>query len=223
MDLRQPLRFLCAAALAAAFVPAAFAQYGETQPRRGGPGTGNPDIQLVPWKYLQTDVLVHDAPITLYWLPASRDQVTQSPLLDSKVFLTASTRCVGYEIVLPDRAAVVHNLGETDKQPAALILDREGKIVRRIERPGSPLLTHDVERLLTDELNEHDQAMYRQMLAASQEATAGRNANAIDLYKKIWDDRCLFPLAGNEAQHALKDLGVIVKETPPATQTTTAK
>jgi hypothetical protein len=65
--------------------------------------------------------------------------------------------------------------------------------------------------------------MFRSMMAASQEATAGRNQNAINIYKKIWDDRCLFPLAANQAKKALLDLGVKITDAPPATQTSTAK
>ena len=40
----------------------AFAQSREQQPRRGGPGTGNPDEHRVPWKFLQTDALLKEQP-----------------------------------------------------------------------------------------------------------------------------------------------------------------
>lgn len=220
MDLKHPIRLLCTAALAVVLVPAAFAQQA---PVRRGPGTGNPDVQLVPWKYLQSDVLVHEAPVTLYWLPANAGQVTQSPLFDSKTLVTAATRCVGFEIVMPERATVLHNLGETGKVPAVLILDRDGKILRKFENPNGELMTRDVEKLLTSELDTRDQAMFRSMMAASQEATAGRNQNAINIYKKIWDDRCLYPLAANEAKRSLAQLGVNVQDTPKTTTTTTAK
>jgi hypothetical protein len=223
MDLKHPIRLLCTAALAVALVPAAaFAQRGDAPVRRG-PGTGNPDVQLVPWKYLQSDVLVHDAPVTLYWLPANAGQVTQSPLFDSKPLVTAATRCVGFEIVMPERATVLHNLGETGKVPAVLVLDRDGRTLRKFENPNGELLTKDVEKLLTSELDARDQAMFRSMMAASQEATAGRNQNAINIYKKIWDDRCLYPLAANEAKRSLAQLGVNVQEPPKTTATTTAK
>jgi hypothetical protein len=216
MDLRQPLRLLCTAALAVIIVPAAFAQRGEAPVRRG-PGTGNPDIQLVPWKYLQSDTLVHDAPLTLYWLPANNGQVDRSPLFDSKILLSAATRCVGFQIVTPDRANVIHTLGETDNLPAALVLDREGKTVAKFDNPRGELLTKNVETLLSDQLDLRDQTMFRSMMAASQEATAGRTKNAIEMYQKIWDDRCLYPLAANEAKKALLDLGVKVTDTPPTT------
>lgn len=222
MDLRQPLRLLCTAALAVTLVPAAFAQRSE-EPVRHGPGTGNPDVQLVPWKYLQSDTLVHDGPVTLYWLPANQGQVTQSPLLDDKPLLSAATRCVGFEIVMPDRTTVIHNLGEDGKLPAVLLLDRQGKVLRKFENPNGELLTKNVELLLSSELDARDQTMFRSMIAANQEATAGRTKNAIDIYKKIWDDRCLYPLAANDAKHALEQLGVNVQETPKAPQTSTSK
>lgn len=222
MELRHPLRLLCAAALAVMIVPAAFAQRSEGEVRRG-PGTGNPDVQLVPWKYLQGDTLVHDAPVTLYWLPRDSGQVSQSPLFDDKPLVTAATRCVGFEIVMPERTAAIQKLGETGKLPAVLVLDREGKVLRKFENPNGELRTVAVERLLQDELDLRDQTMFRSIMSASTEATAGRNQNAINIYKKIWDDRCLYPLAGEEAKRALATLGVNVDETPKATQTSTAK
>ena len=71
------------------------------------------------------------------------------------------------------------------------------------------------ERMLSGELSARDDAMFKEMMEAGQQASAGNATAAIDLYKKIWDDRCLFPLAGRDAQRALKTLGVTVKETPP--------
>ncbi|HEV8433867.1 MAG TPA: hypothetical protein VGR95_10680, partial [Thermoanaerobaculia bacterium] len=98
-----------------------------------------------------------------------------------------------------------------------------GRTLRKFENPNGELLTKDVEKLLTSELDARDQAMFRSMMAASQEATAGRNQNAINIYKKIWDDRCLYPLAANEAKRSLAQLGVNVQEPPKTTATTTAK
>jgi len=58
--------------------------------------------------------------------------------------------------------------------------------------------------------------MYTRMTEARKRAAGGDKAGAIELYQKLWDERCFFPLAGEQAQHALKDLGVIVVE-PPST------
>jgi hypothetical protein len=195
------MRSVCAAALLALAIPA-LAQYR--------PGTGNPDEHRAPWKFLQGDALLHEHPVTLYWIPASLEQVEPSKLMTADLLRNAATRCVDLEIVLPERTAVLKKLG-AEKVPAAMIVDRNGDVVRRAASGQAEA----VERMLSDELNARDEAMYRDMRDAAQAARAGNNAAAIDLYKKIWDDRCLYPLAGAEAQRSLKALGVTVVEPPP--------
>jgi hypothetical protein len=207
-------RFLSFVALVC-FASLAFAQSRDQEPRPGGPGTGNPDEHRVPWKFLQNDVLLKEQPFTLYWMPLSLAQTEKSRLMTSATLRAAATRCVGLEIILPERAAVLDKLGVAGKIPAALLTDREGRVIRRTENVRGALAAEDVERMLSSELSARDEAMYKEMIEANQQASAGNNTAAIDLYKKIWDDRCLFPLAGRDAQRALKNLGVTVKEPPP--------
>lgn len=175
---------------------------------RRSPGTGNPDDHLVPWKYLQAEELAHDHPITLYWVPKSLDQAENSPLMESQYLLDASTRCVDLEVLLPERAALLKKLGVT--APAAFVVDRQGKITRKLDKVSQK----GIETLLSAELALRDDAMYHDLVEAGRQEKAGNSAVAIELYKKIWDDRCLFSVAGGEAQRGLKRLGVTVKETP---------
>jgi hypothetical protein len=177
------------------------------EPRRQGPGTGNPDEHLVPWKFAEGPELVHTTPITLYWLPASLQKSEQSPLMRSDALLNASTRCVGLQIILPEQTALLKKLGITDKV-AAVVVDRDGKILRAAKNG------REIESIVAAELDARDESVYRDLRQAADLATAGNNAAAIALYQKIWDDRCLFSMAGLEAQRALKRLGVIVKEEP---------
>jgi len=181
--------------------------------RRSGPGTGNPDEHIVPWKFLQAAEIVHERPVTLYWVPRSLEEAERSPLMTSQPLLDASTRCVDLEIVLPEQAALFTKAHIAVQAPAALIVDRKGEVVRKIDN-GRALAPREVEQLLSAELSARDDAMFRQMTEAGQQEKQGNSAAAIDLYKKIWDDHCLFSVAGAEAQRALKRLGVIVKETP---------
>jgi hypothetical protein len=181
--------------------------------RRGGPGTGNPDEHRVPWKFLEKDAIVDKTPITLYWLPASLDETKRSPLMTSRVLLENSMRCVGLEIVLPENVATIEKLGATGKGPTAVVADAQGNVIRRIR---DLFRVEAVEQILVDELAARDEAMYRQMTEANRAAGAGEKEAAIGLYKKIWDDRCLYPIAGNDAQRALKKLGVIVQEAAAA-------
>ena len=196
--LRRPFCLLAILVL----TPYLFAQ------RRGGPGTGNPDEHRVPWKFLDKDSIVEKRPITLYWLPASADEVSRSRLMTSRSLLENSTRCIGLEIVLPENVAMI----EKFRGATAVVADAQGNVIRSISaaRPEA------VEQLLTEELAKRDEAMYRQMTEANRAAGAGEKDAAITLYKKIWDDRCLYPIAGSDAQRALKKLGVVVQETAEA-------
>ena len=191
--------------------PLALAQQGR-QPRPSGPGTGNPDEHRVPWKFVQDDIVASDRPITLYWMPASAAEAERSPLRKSKSLVEASTRCVEFRIVLPERKALIEKFGSS----LVVIAGRDGSVLRRAAN------VQEVEPMLAAELSAHDEAMYRNMTEANRAKAAGDNAKAIESYRAIWDDRCLFPLAGRDAQRALRDLGVVVTE-PVAKPTVDAK
>ena len=182
---------------------------------RSGPGSGNPDEHLVPWKFLPKGAELAKGPVVVVWLPASLDEVKRSPLLTSHALLEDTARCVELDIVDPGDAATIEKLGATGRLPLALIIDKDGRVIRQINNTRP----HSVEQMLSEELNARDDEVFRQLNEAKRRASVGEKEKAIDLYKKIWDDRCLYPLVGAEAQHALKDFGVIVKETvapPPA-------
>jgi hypothetical protein len=192
-----------------------FGQRGEGR-GHSGPGTGNPDEHLVPWMFLSKGGDLVKGPLVLYWLPASTDEMKRSSLLTSHALLEASARCVQFEIVLPDDAAAIEKLGATGRLPFAVLVDSQGRVTRTIGNVRGSLSTTAVERLLAEELGARDEAVFRDLTEAKRRAGDGEKEQSIDLYKKIWDDRCLFPLIGTEAQRALKGLGVIVHDTPAA-------
>jgi hypothetical protein len=177
------------------------------QRSRGAPGTGNPDEHLVPWKFLPKGDAIVKGPLVVYWLPAKLDEVTRSPLLTSSILLENTTRCVGLQIVVPDDAETIEKFGATGKLPMAVIIDNSGRVVRQVNNTNGVLRPQSVEQMVSAELRVRDDQVFRDLTRAKKE-------KSIDLYKKIWDDRCLYPLVGLEAQHALKDLGVIVKDVP---------
>ena len=185
----------------------AFASTVDAQRGRYAPGTGNPDEHLVPWKFLPKGTDLVTGPIVIYWLPASLAEVEHSPLRTSQPLLDASARCIGLEIVTPDDAATIEKLGATGKQPMALIVGADGRVIRQVDNSRGVLRPQSVEQMLSEELSVRDDAIFRKLTEAKKE-------KSVDLYKKIWDDRCLYPLLGAEAQRALKDLGVVVTDTP---------
>jgi hypothetical protein len=182
---------------------------------RSGPGTGDTYERLVPWHFMEKGATFVDAPLVLYWFPASSKETERSPLLTSPELLRDADRCLSFEIVLTEDLAAIEKLGETGKLPAAVLADAKGTVLRRVEGTGGRLSAPSVEKMVRDQFDTVGEAMYAMMIEARKRVVSGDKEGAIDLYRKLWEQRCLAPLAGTEAQQSLKNLGVIVVE-PPA-------
>jgi hypothetical protein len=168
----------------------------------------------VPWKFAEKGAAIEKAPLTLYWLPATQKELEQSPLLTSRALLAGSLRCVSFQIVLPDNAATIALLGAAGTLPTALLVNGQGIVIRHVVDARPVLPTASVERMVHDELAARDEAMYHAMSEARRRVSASDKDAAIALYKSVWNDRCFFPMAGTEAQRALKALGVEVHDVP---------
>jgi hypothetical protein len=182
---------------------------------RSGPGTGDPYESLVPWHFLEKGGPFVDAPLVLYWLPDSLKETERSPLLSSQELVRDADRCLSFAIVAPDDHITIEKFGETGKLPAAILADAKGAVLRRVERVSGRPAVASVEKMVRDEFAARGEAMYARMIEAKKRVASGDKPGAIDLYRKLWDERCLFPVAGTEAQQSLKNLGVVVVEPPP--------
>jgi hypothetical protein len=182
---------------------------------RSGPGSGDPDEPVAPWRFVEKGDLTVTTPFALVWFPATNQEMDRSPLLASTALTEDTGRCVSLMAVVPPNDVLVAKLGVTGTLPAAVLVDRSGNVIRRLDHAGGTLKPAAVEHLVAAELGARDEGMFRDITAARKKADAGEKEAAVALYRKIWDDRCLYPLAGQEAQGALKSLGVTVEE--PAT------
>lgn len=183
----------------------------------GLPGTGNPNEPLPPWRFVEKDAAPVTAPLVLYWLPASNKEMDSSPLLTSAALRGNSERCVKLEAIVPPNPAIAEKFGVTGKLPAAVLVDGHGTILARVESSAGILRPAAVEQMVSAAVGARDDAMFHDIKEAKRRMDAGDKPAAIQLYQRIWDDRCLFPLAGQEAQSALKTLGVVVVEPPSPT------
>jgi len=163
----------------------------------------------MPWRFVEA-AATPDVPggLILFWLPASDREIERSALQSSSKLREASDRCVTLALVVPADTAMERKL-DVYARPAAVLTDAQSNVIRRIENATS---ASAVEQMVEGELRARDEAMYRDLANARKSATAGEKEKAIAIYRRIWDDRCLFPLAGKEAQSGLKALGVVVEE-----------
>src|ERR1700741_2784936 len=115
---------------------------------RQGPGTGDPYENLVPWRFLEKGGAFVNAPLVLYWLPASAQETETSPLLTSRELVQATDRCISFAVVLPSDTAMIEKFGETGKLPAVVLADGKGNVLRRVENSRGRLTAPPIEKMI---------------------------------------------------------------------------
>ncbi len=158
---------------------------------------------LVPWKVIEVGAAPEPAPLTLFWVPASPDDVRRSDLLASDELTLYSSQCVAMRIVRLDDHETLERLEITEELPVVVLRDASGKV---IERAGAPLSLADVESMVRDELNDRAEAAEAMLDEAAEKADEGDTDAAIALYREVWDQRCVCPRQARAAHKALKRL-----------------
>lgn len=156
---------------------------------------------LVPWKVVEPGDTV-DAPLVLYWIPASRDELRRSPLLTSDELTRYSSRCVAMRVVRIDDGARLAKLHVEGELPVAVLADRAGRVIAT----RGALLVSEVEELVREELDSRT-ADADALLDEARKLVHRRDyEGAEELYREVWDARCLLPRQGKVAQKALRRL-----------------
>ncbi|HUQ81732.1 MAG TPA: hypothetical protein VM076_11360 [Gemmatimonadaceae bacterium] len=155
-------------------------------------------VSLVPWKVVAPGDAV-DAPLVLYWIPATRDELRHSPLLTSDDLTLYSSRCVAMRVV---RADDVERLAKLDvrERPAVVLVDGEERIIGVAES----LL--DVEELVRQELDARAEAANLRLDRARRYDEEGDEDGALALYRSVWEERCMCPRQAKAAQRAMKKI-----------------
>lgn len=168
---------------------------------------GESYVSLVPWRVVEPHAKV-DAPLALFWIPASADELRRSELLRSDDLTLYSSQCVAMRVVQLHDYARLSVLGEDAEPPLAVLADRAGKVIGRVQGERGVLSVVAVEELVRDELDRR---------AAESEAILDRaqervDANDVDaaaaLYRAVWEERCVCPRQARAAKKALRKLGL---------------
>lgn len=167
---------------------------------------GEVHVSLVPWKVLAPRDTV-DAPLVLFWIPASPDELRRSPLLTSDELTLYSSRCVAMRVVRVDDRARMTRLAPENEIPVAVLTDRKGEILGHIAGEDGYLPVSEVESLVRDELERRAGEAEALLDRAREHAEANEIAAATELYERVWEARCMCPRQGRDAKRALKKLG----------------
>jgi hypothetical protein len=166
----------------------------------------NGPVSFVPWKVIAPGDSPAKAPMTLYWIPASRDDFKRSELLFSRPLTSYASQCVAMQVIRADDAAMIEKLGAAGALPIAVLIDGEGKQLGKVDNDRGALNVSAVEKLVRDQLRAGEATLDARLEDARRKASAGDRDSAVATYKSICDLRCVFPRKAKEAERELKKL-----------------
>src|SRR5258708_18193364 len=143
------------------------------------------------------------------WLPAEVVEVDSLELNVARSLILYSAQCVGLQLVKTDDANTVARFDGVTKTPTVLLV-ADGKVIDHVDATGGRLMLSNVENMIHHELFQRETALDELLETAKKQSSTDKDA-AVAAYQKVWEQRCLAPKQGREAQKALKRLGVTVK------------
>ena len=161
-------------------------------------------VWFVPWKVLEHGTPAPQAVMTLYWVPASADELRRSPMLTSRALTVYASRCVAMQVIRVDDTERLVSLQAGSELPVAFLVDGRGEIARV---PAGTFVTADVEMMVRDAFDQREFSAQKMLDAARLAAAQGDSEGATAMYREVANARCAFPRLAKEAQRALRKLG----------------
>lgn len=172
----------------------------------GGGSTANPVVYHVPWKIPKpTDKPVTEG-LVLYWFPASKEELQRSSLRESRALSLYAGQCISMQladVTTPNAESLVGS----SKLPVAVLATPDGTPVQKLENTAGKLKVSDVEKLVGAEVKSREAALDAKLKEGKTKASAGDNAAALELYKAVAAEKCMFPKKAKTASAELKKLG----------------
>ena len=175
----------------------------------GGNNSGGdkPVVYHVPWK---TPAVAKAKPssegLILYWVPASKEEIKVSPLRESRNLSLYAGQCVSMELADSSTPNVDAMIGESPL-PVVVLATPKGEVVKKVENTKGKLKLLDIEKVVGDEIKTRGTALDTKLTDAKAKATAGEKDAAIELYKAVAAEKCMFAKKAKAANAELKKLG----------------
>jgi len=179
---------------------------------RGGMASGpgamqDQQVYRVPWRLIKPEDPPASAGLLLYWFPSSQQELERSSLLNSRTLSLYASQCVTLGIV-DAHTPIGEKFAAGDKLPVAVLAQPDGTLVGKAENKNGYLKVEQVENLIESEMKKRESALKEKIEDAKSKAKSGDNQAAIQEYRAVLDQRCLFPNKAKDAAKALKKLGV---------------
>lgn len=168
---------------------------------------GDEYAPLVPWRVVERGEKVSGAPLVLYWIPGTTEELRRSPMLTSEALTMFSERCVAMRVLRLDDHVRLAELRVGAPLPLVILVSGEGE-VGRVEAVDGDLRVDDVEDLVHDELDRREEEAEVLLDRARELAQAGETDAALALYNAVWSARCVCPRQARDARRALRKLAL---------------
>jgi tetratricopeptide (TPR) repeat protein len=169
-----------------------------------------PEAYIVPWRSIGPQDKPLTTPLVVMWFPAAAREADASELNVSRTLILYSAQCVGLQLVKPDDANTVARFDVVTKRPTVLLV-ADGKAIDHVDATDGKIMVSSVENMIHHELFQRQNTLDELLETAKKQSATDKDA-AVASYQKVWEQRCLSPKQGREAQKALKRLGVTVKD-----------
>jgi tetratricopeptide (TPR) repeat protein len=164
-------------------------------------------VYHVPWRVVTPQDAPVNAGLVLYWLPTGAEEVKRSSLLNSRTLSLYASQCVTMA-VLDSTTPLGQKLKGGEKLPVAILAAPDGSPVGTAENQNGYLKVDQVERLVETEMKKRESAIKEKLDDAKDKAKSGSDDVAIQEYRAVLEQKCLFPNKAKDAAKALKKLGV---------------
>jgi hypothetical protein len=168
---------------------------------------GETYVALVPWRVVEPHAKV-DAPLALFWIPASAEELRRSDLLTSDDLTLFSSQCVAMRVVQLNDSARLTALSDEAEPPLAVLADRAGKVIGRVKGERGALSVVEVEELVRAELDRRAEESEAMLDRAQERVDANDVDAAAVLYRAVWEQKCVCPRQARAAKKALRKLGL---------------
>jgi tetratricopeptide (TPR) repeat protein len=171
-----------------------------------GGGGAKTEVYNVPWK-VRAPTDPPASGLVLYWFPSSIEELKKSSLRQSRTLSLYASQCISMEVAEYSTPAGGKLIGDS-KPPLAVLANPDGTPVSKIENKDGMLKVTEVERLVESEMKKREDALDSSLKEGRDKAKAGDNRAAVQLFRSVLEQKCMFPKKAKEAAKELKKLGV---------------
>jgi tetratricopeptide (TPR) repeat protein len=192
----------------------------------GEGGTGGEKTYTVPWKRVHVSDPAPKGKLLVYWFLNSDADFDASTLRSSRVLALWGAKCLSLAAVDANSPIAQKFCDGAGKTPKVVLADTDDTLIGKLD---GDVKVEQVEQLFLAEVRKREQALMTKVDEARAKVTAGDKDGAVQQFKTVVEEKCLFPKPAREAVKELKKLGVSdvsalnIPDAPDLRATTTAK